>query len=363
MDRRLLLALLAVACVARAVPPPPGSPRRPEQADRLARPALNSALASQRLITVLARAGGRRIVAAGLRGHILFSDDAGASWTQAQVPVASDLTALQFVSATVGYAAGHDGVVLGSRDGGASWTRLLDGRQANTLLVEHLKRRIAEGASGLDALLAEAERNAEAGPDKPFLDLWFSDADHGFVVGAYNLIFRTEDGGKTWQPWYERSENPKLLNLYAIRPFGRSLYIAGEGGLLMKLDDGGEHFASLPSPYKGSFFGLLASADRLIAFGMRGHAFASRDEGRSWQPIATGLNASITAGTALPDGSLVLVDLSGGIASSADGERFVRVELPSPTPLAAVAAAPGALILGGPRGLRTLPLPQTPKGR
>ena len=48
--------------------------------------------------------GGQRLVAAGLRGLIVWSDDAGKHWTQARVPVQSDLVALDFVSATTGWA-------------------------------------------------------------------------------------------------------------------------------------------------------------------------------------------------------------------------------------------------------------------
>ena len=83
----------------------------------LERPARASALAGARLITGIARAG-NRLVAVGQRGHVVLSDDGGQRWTQATVPVSSDLTAVRFVDAQVGYATGHDGVVLGTRDGG-----------------------------------------------------------------------------------------------------------------------------------------------------------------------------------------------------------------------------------------------------
>ena len=61
----------------------------------------------------------------------------------------------------------------------------------------------------------------------------------GYAVGAYNLIFRTDDGGATWLPWFDRTDNPKFFNLYAIRPVAGDLYIAGEGGLVLKLDANG----------------------------------------------------------------------------------------------------------------------------
>ncbi|MDM4765041.1 YCF48-related protein [Pelomonas sp. SE-A7] len=325
-------------------------------ADPLGRPARESRLLEQRLINGIDHAGLNRLVAAGQRGHIAYSDDQGQHWTQARVPLSSDLTALQFVDAKRGYAVGHDGVVLGSSDGGASWQQLLDGRRANQLLLDHLKKLPA--GKEREALLAEAERNLAAGPDKPFLDLFFTSGDEGFVVGAYNLIFQTRDGGKTWTPWFERTDNPRLLNLYAIRAQGGSLFIAGEAGLLMKLDAKSQRFVTLDAGYKGSFFGLLDAGDALLAHGMRGNARLSRDGGKSWTPVTTGLAASITASTRSRDGALWLADQGGNLVRSRDGgASFQRVALPEGVPLATLALTADRLVLGGARGLRSVALP------
>ena len=324
--------------------------------DPLQTPASASPLAQARAITSMARAGEQAVVAVGQRGHVLRSTDAGRSWTQALVPLSSDLTAVQFVDARTGYAVGHDGVVLKSEDGGASWAKLLDGRDANRIALEQLQ---GTGGEADPKLLEEARRNVELGPDKPFLDLWFTTANEGFVIGAYNLIFHTADGGKTWQSWFDRTDNPRLLNLYAVRPAGGALYIAGESGLLLKLDAQARRFKALASPYKGSFFGLLGTQAGVLAFGMRANALLSRDEGTTWSPVPTGLVASITGGDALPDGRVLLVDQAGNVALSRDGgDRFTRVAVQPPMPLSTALLAGGNAVLGGLRGLRPLDLPK-----
>ena len=119
-------------------------------------------------------------IAVGQRGHVLYSDDAGKTWRQADVPVSSDLVAVHFPSASAGWAVGHDGVVLHSADGGATWTRQFDGRALGAVLVDYYTR-AAAGASAADAkraerLLAEARRFAEQGAENPFLDVWFENA-------------------------------------------------------------------------------------------------------------------------------------------------------------------------------------------
>lgn len=361
----------AAAGVAAAVPSAAAAPG----ADVLDRPARLSELAGQRLITGIAHAGDA-LVAVGQRGHILRSADGGKSWKQVPAPVSSDLTAVAFADARLGLAVGHDGVVLATQDGGASWSKLLDGRQVNQLVLERMRAKAAAADAGDTdhKLLAEAERNAEAGPDKPFLDVLFVGPAEAFVVGAYNLILHTSDGGKSWEPWYDRTDNPDLLNLYALRQVRGALYIVGESGLLLKLDRGTGRFRALSSPYKGSFFGLVGTDAGVIAYGLRGSAYLSEDEGASWHAVDTGLVAGIVGGALRgqggqggqgggdQQGSLLLVDQGGNVAVSGDGgHHFASLPVKPQLPVASMALAGNSIVLGGPRGLRVAGLPSQDK--
>lgn len=330
----------------------------PATADPLQRAARTSSLAAQRLITGVSQVDAGRLVAVGQRGHVLLSEDAGQRWQQAEVPLSSDLTAVQFPSPRVGFAVGHDGVVLVSRDAGQRWTPLLNGNTANALALEQFQA--AASVPDRERLLTELQRNVESGPDKPFLDVHFINERQGFVVGAYNLVFETADGGQTWQSRYHQTDNAQsLLNHHAIRHHRGRWFIAGEAGLLMRLDPAQQRFVRLASGYSGSFFGLLDAGDALIAFGMRGNAVISRDAGDSWQPLVSGLKASITASARGADGSLWLADQLGNVVVSRDaGERFQPVRLPMNQPVAALWVTDSQLVLGGARGVRSLPLPK-----
>ena len=350
MNLRLITAALSAALLCGWIAPAAGAGFQ----DPLAVAAQASALASRGLLLAVAHAGSR-LVAVGQRGHIILSDDAGGSWKQANVPVSSDLTAVYFVTERVGWAVGHDGVVLQTRDGGLSWTLQLDGRKANKLLVEQLQKRasLEPQSSEVQALLAEAGRYQEQGADKPFLDVWFADESTGYVVGAYNLIFRTSDGGKTWEPWFDRTDNPKFFNLYAIKQAGADLYVVGEGGLVLKLDPQLQRFQARTTPYKGSFFGVLGNKSVVLAFGLRGNLYSSSDAGKTWNKEVAGLPATIVAGAALSDGRLLLADAGGRVAVS-DGAAggFKLMPLKQTMPLAGIAdAGNGRLALVGPRGV------------
>ncbi|MET0266607.1 MAG: YCF48-related protein, partial [Duganella sp.] len=330
-----------------------------------AKPAVPAALSQPALVTPKAlhaamlavASAGQRLVAAGERGTILYSDDAGKSWRQAAVPVSVSLTALQFVDNKNGWAVGHQGVVLNTRDGGATWRKQLDGIQAAALVLAE-----ASAAFGPDREkeLAQAQHLVDDGPDKPFLDLYFDSPTTGYVLGAYNLMFRTDDGGATWQPWQSRVANPKGLHLYGMRGAAGAIYLAGEQGLLLRSTDNGNSFGALPTPYKGSYFGVLATrSGALLAYGLRGNAFRSSDQGATWQQVPTGVQASLAAGTVTADGAVVLVSQGGDVLTSRDDGLSFAAQAGGAPPLAALAAVAqagdGSLVVAGLRGLRRLP--------
>ena len=136
-----------------------------------------------------------RLVAVGEYGGILYSDDQGVSWSQAQVPVQVTLTAVHFPSALKGWAVGHDAVILHSEDGGETWHKQLDGWQTGVILLEGAQAWLAQAEEQLasapddeDLLLqldsaqlalGEAQRELEIGPNRPWLDVWFADEQHG----------------------------------------------------------------------------------------------------------------------------------------------------------------------------------------
>jgi photosystem II stability/assembly factor-like uncharacterized protein len=262
-------------------------------------------LAQHSLLLDAAMAGARMVVV-GERGHVLLSDDQGRHWRQAQsVPTTAMLTAVFFIDGQRGWAVGHDEIVLLTEDGGERWTK------------------------------------THFAPDKqrPLLDIWFQDSLHGIAVGAYSAYLVTSDGGRTWAPrdfsatpWKKLPANAPAgeeelstefhFNRLVAGANGK-LYLAGEAGNLYVSGDLGQNWRQLPSPYEGSFYGLLPlKADSLLAFGLRGHLFRSDDAGVRWRELASGTLAMLTD-AAIDGESIVIVGLGGTVLVSRDGgEHF-----------------------------------------
>jgi hypothetical protein len=78
----------------------------------------------------------------------------------------------------------------------------------------------------------------------------------------------------------------------------------------MRLDPDGNHFSKVETPYDGTFFGVSAFDDLLLAYGLRGNLYVSRDHGQQWQRIETHLDASLVS-VVEQGGELVVVSQSG----------------------------------------------------
>jgi photosystem II stability/assembly factor-like uncharacterized protein len=311
----------------------------------LEQPALATDLAAHSALNAIAQAG-ERLVVAGMRGHILYSDDQGNTWTQASVPVSVSLTGLCFADAEHGWAVGHRGAVLATRDGGRNWSLQLDGFQAAEAIRRHYQ--------GDPEREAEAQRLVEEGADKPLLSVQCLGGQQVLAVGAYGLAFASSDAGRNWQLVDALFEGSEARHLNALDRRGDQLYLAGELGGLMRIGTDLQGFQRLSEPYEGSFFGVLhTAAGNLLAFGLRGHLFRSEDGGASWRRIALDTSKTLTAGTRLADGRLLLADESGqGWLSRDDGRSFQPVGPQRRFPLVALqGTADGGSLAVGTQGI------------
>jgi photosystem II stability/assembly factor-like uncharacterized protein len=330
---------LVVALAAGGVAPDVRAQVDPKDAANL--PAVLEPLAATSLLLDLGMAG-KRMVAVGERGHVMLSDDQGATWRQARsVPTRVMLTAVFFIDDAYGWAVGHDETILNTVDGGETWIR------------------------------------SHFAPDaqQPLLDLWFANRVSGIAVGAYGAYFTTNDGGRTWSgakfapaapiandpasaPAPDE-ELPPDYHLNRIVGVGNRLYIAAEGGQLYRSDDRGANWRALPSPYEGSFFGLVPiRGEGLLAFGLRGNLFKSADAGSTWSRLESHTTAMLTDGYAINDLRVVIGGLTGVLLVSGDaGETFRLTQQDDRKGVSSLLPGPaGAVVVAGEGGVRTIRL-------
>lgn len=337
-----------------------GSSFAGEFAEILDTPAVHSELAINNQLVDVAQVE-KRLIAVGQRGHIVYSDDVGITWQQASVPLSADLLAVSFPTAKDGWAVGHSGVVLHSSDAGATWTKQLDGRQIGQVLLDHYTKLAAAQPDNqqLLTLLDEAKRMQDEGEDSSFLDVWFASDKVGYIVGTFNLILRTEDGGNSWTPILESTENPQGFHLNAINKVGDEVFIVGEQGLVLRLDKGTQRFVSAATAYTGTFFGMTGRTDLVLVYGLRGNVYRSTDAGAIWTKVETGLPVSIVAASTNSSGSIYLLSQAGHVlVSNDDGLTFtLRPQEPLASVAGVTATTDNQLVVVGNRGVRQFPVP------
>ncbi|QIL79277.1 photosystem II stability/assembly factor-like protein [Diaphorobacter sp. HDW4A] len=345
--------LLAAVCAAL-----PCLSQAAERQTALARPALKVVRPTQAVMVCVARAG-LRLVAGGERGLIVYSDDNGRQWQQAEVPVSVTLTGMRFASKLEGWAVGNMGVVLRTRDAGATWQRVLDGRTAAELALKAAQTAYTSASAGaaaqrLQGPLEDAMRLVSEGADKPFTDIIIRSDGSLLVIGAYGLAFSSTDGGATWQTQMQKLPNPDGLSLYGHAARFDEQWLVGEQGLLLRAVGNNGVFAAAESPSTGSLFGALSLRDgTLLMYGLRGKVFHSAAPGEPWATVHTPVDASLFAGLQLDDGRVLLAGQAGQLLVSADsGRSFSGVGLKQRYPFSAMAVTPdGAVVLAGARGL------------
>jgi photosystem II stability/assembly factor-like uncharacterized protein len=342
--RALLSSIFGAGCGAALVAPALVAPAWADVAQypQLADPAIPVRNLT-RLYFVAGASAGSRVFAGGQEGVIIYSDDKGQTWAQANVPVSATITSIAFASPKVGWATGALGVILKTEDGGKSWVKQLDGIAEIALMnsttqaydaaeqADQAKQKPNSDAANADAdAIDRANRRqqilAGQGPDKAFLSLLPVSETEVFAFGAYRFAEYSTDGGKTWADWSMHIGDEKSQNIYGAAAIGGAFYLTSETGLIFRSTDGGQSFTQLAQPGNATFFGIMdTGAGGLLAYGVAGEMYLSTDQGKSWnQPNFTG-TSNVNSVVALPDsGLLVAGDAGGGLWISKDhGNSFI----------------------------------------
>ena len=124
-----------------------------------------------------------------------------------------------------------------------------------------------------------------------FRDIWFSDADHGWIAGGSyqivgGIIGRTSDGGKTWQFTSDLTKR-EGMSVLALHFFDSARGIASTGtGEIFSTIDGGESWTSVPPRGRVDSLSSFSFLDdqRGWAAG-HGDVIRTDDAGKTWTPL------------------------------------------------------------------------------
>lgn len=154
-----------------------------------------------------------------------------------------------------------------------------------------------------------------------FKDIFFLDAQHGWIVGTDGVILSTENGGQTWLQDKKFTNDAFVQIRFSSRMNGwllceRNVYERGNDATsyLRRTTDGGRTWERIEFQDGGRerVTRLLFNADgTAMAFGEGGIFYKLQDDGVTWKKMQTAIHYLLLDG-AFADGSLGAIVGTGG---------------------------------------------------
>ncbi|HEX6349653.1 MAG TPA: hypothetical protein VF160_09715 [Candidatus Dormibacteraeota bacterium] len=218
-------------------------------------------------------------------------------WTRPPVPPA-EIKSVQVLSATTAVVLTDDRLAYETRDAGASWRSFA--------VVADSEVRFVDPLHGFqtteDRLLATADggrswQPRQLPPGQHYAPAaWFLDAQHGWYLnlnylpgtGLPRTLYRTFDGGRSWQWTWSGTSGTAQVPLFADPEHG---WMAADLSVLATAD-GGQTWQKVPAPLLGARAGVRLAGPALVEYSSRlssagevvWEAATSADGGASWSP-------------------------------------------------------------------------------
>lgn len=203
-----------------------------------------------------------------MQRQVFRSTNMGQNWTAINVPVATDLQAVSFVSSQVGFACGTNSQVVKTTDGGLTWAAVTRPHTTNYTLQT----------------------------------LEFVDANTGWVGVNFAAvtggnIFKTTDGGTTWSQ-QTIGTTDQIVKIDMVDANVGYLCLNSSNRPIYKTTNGGTNWTSVTQPFTGQIRSIRAlDANNLYIGTSSGtnRVGKSTDGGATWTQIALPITVDVTS--------------------------------------------------------------------
>ncbi len=275
-----------------------------------------------------------------------FTAYAQGTWTARRTgDAAVDLVAVHFTSSNRGFVAGDGGYLASTNDGGKTWTRypLNTTQDINEiyfrsdkngyLVAGKLLFMTNDGGQTWQATQIYRPSDFPKGTPE-FLSIRFADKKRGIAIGSIlnkagnvidALVFRTENGGETWQ----RIPVPTKNELIHADFSGKDqVWAVGDGGVILHSEDGGLNWRNQSSGTVKTLYNVDFRKDNEgFAVGKTGTILRTDNGGVTWETVSTNYRETFLRVDFADDKNGWIVGYAGSILRSSDrGMTWIRQE-------------------------------------
>ncbi|TNE46204.1 MAG: hypothetical protein EP343_24155 [Deltaproteobacteria bacterium] len=250
----------------------------------------------------------------GHNGTILFSSDAGATWSRQNSGVTSTLRAVWFVDSKKGWAVGDNGVILFTKNGGATWKSQPSLVTDNLYAVQFVSSYNGWAVGDAFTLLrttdgGESWQSVSGVLNIDLRGIAFKDKQHGYFVGAQGTILHTYNGALSVSTEVTGTQT----NFRDASINSQDTWAVGaQGQLLLKTQDSG--WQKQESPVATDLNSIRFLDDkRGWMIGAGGVLLGTKDGGTSWSSEAQGSYPDLHAIAAFSDKAAIIVGANGTI--------------------------------------------------
>lgn len=266
------------------------------------------------------------VFAVGDYGIIIQSADNGKTWQLVNSGTKQPLHEIQFVSDAAGYILGQD-IMLKTENGGTSW-----------FPVSAYPAKKMQFISDSVGFIADYDGNVyktnnggrqwiqiRKGYSDYVYSMFFLNEQKGFIVGRYNYLSMTKDGGKTWT---EPDMNDFQFSWFTDIAFTDENhgYLLCEDGKVLETVDGGTSWKTGPqvSMDYGEKIVFTDLNTGYISGGWSwGNVYKTVDGGKTWNEILPTIGSPSGIGISKDGNTIYIVGNATGYGSSAESGHFI----------------------------------------